>query len=89
MAPSQGESELAGVDGMNAFAAFVMLYDRSLETILDLSPEVRLAAFGQLLGEERMVRQPLSLFPLDSSPFDVDDVECCHREQAAANCAQH
>lgn len=54
---------------MNAFAAFVMLYERSLETILDLSPEVRLADFGQLLGEERMVRQPLSHFPVDPSPM--------------------
>ncbi|KAI9570183.1 hypothetical protein HD554DRAFT_388738 [Boletus coccyginus] len=50
----EGESDLAGVHGMNAFAAFVMLYDRSLETILDLSPEARLEEFGQLLGQERV-----------------------------------
>jgi hypothetical protein len=67
VALSQGELDLAGVHGMNAFAAFVMLYERSLETILDLSHEVRLADFGQLLGEERMVRRPMSLFPIDPS----------------------
>ncbi|KAH0837950.1 hypothetical protein J3R83DRAFT_6185 [Lanmaoa asiatica] len=63
----EGESDLSRVHGMNAFAAFVMLYDRSLEAILDLSPEARLADFGQLLGQERMVRRPLSLFPIDPS----------------------
>lgn len=56
LSASQGESDLAGVHGMNAFSAFVMLYNRSLESILELSPEVRLAEFGQLLGQERMVR---------------------------------
>ncbi|KAF8433539.1 hypothetical protein L210DRAFT_962649 [Boletus edulis BED1] len=50
----EGESDLARVHGMNAFAAFIMLYDKSLETILELSPEARLADFGHLLGEERM-----------------------------------
>lgn len=65
----QGESDLARVHGMNAFAAFVMLYDRSLETILDLRPEVRLAEFGPLLGQERMVRRLLLLFPIESSPM--------------------
>lgn len=53
---SQGESDLARVHCMNTFAAFVMLYDRSLDTILELSSEARLADFGLLLGEERMVR---------------------------------
>ena len=52
---------------MNAFAAFVMLYDRPLEAILDLSPEARLGKFGQLLGQERMVRRPLSLTFTDPS----------------------
>lgn len=69
MVLSQGESDLAKVHGMNAFAAFVMLYDRSLETILDLAPEVRLADFGQLLGQERMVRRPLSVISIDPSPM--------------------
>ena len=58
VALSQGESDLAGVHGMNAFAAFVMLYDRSIEAVLGLTPEGRLADFGLLLGEERMVRRP-------------------------------
>lgn len=83
--PSQGESDLARMHGMNTFAAFVMLYDRPLETILDLSPEARLADFGQLLGQERMVRRPLFLVSIDpSSMHDTDGVECCHREQDAA-----
>ncbi|KAG8219430.1 hypothetical protein J3R82DRAFT_355 [Butyriboletus roseoflavus] len=63
----EGESDLARVHGMNAFAAFVMLYDRSLETILELSPEARLADFDQLLGQERMVRRTLSLISTDPS----------------------
>ncbi|KAG6380800.1 hypothetical protein JVT61DRAFT_5184 [Boletus reticuloceps] len=62
-----GESDLARVHVMNAFAAFIMLYDKSLETILELSPEARLADFGHLLGEERMVRRQSSLFPVDPS----------------------
>ena len=66
---SQGESDLARVQGMNAFAAFVMLYDRSLETILDLSPETRLAEFGPLLGQGRMVRRSLYIFAIQSGPM--------------------
>lgn len=59
---------LAAVHGMNAFAAIVMLYNKSLDAILDLSPEARLAEFGPLLGKERVVSRssllPLSILPL-------------------------
>ncbi|KAG9313983.1 hypothetical protein JVU11DRAFT_4759 [Chiua virens] len=51
----EGESDLAAVHGMNVFAAFIMLYDSSLEAILEMSPEARLANFGPLLGQERMM----------------------------------
>ncbi|KAF9245706.1 hypothetical protein BU15DRAFT_58684 [Melanogaster broomeanus] len=51
----EGESDLSGVQGMNAFAALVMLYDRPLQTILDSSSEARLGIFGQLLGQERLI----------------------------------
>ncbi|KIL01043.1 hypothetical protein PAXRUDRAFT_7805 [Paxillus rubicundulus Ve08.2h10] len=51
----EGESDLSMVQGMNTFAAFVMLYDRPLQSILDLSSEVRLEEFGQLLGPERLI----------------------------------
>ncbi|KIJ66386.1 hypothetical protein HYDPIDRAFT_38740 [Hydnomerulius pinastri MD-312] len=50
----EGESDLASVHGMNAFAAFVMLYERPLHDILDLSSEARMEEFGQLLGSERV-----------------------------------
>ncbi|KAF9225360.1 hypothetical protein BS17DRAFT_778498 [Gyrodon lividus] len=50
----EGESDLSRVQGMNAFAAFIMLYDRPLQSILDASSEVRLEDFGQLLGQERL-----------------------------------
>ncbi|KIJ22163.1 hypothetical protein PAXINDRAFT_152388 [Paxillus involutus ATCC 200175] len=50
----EGESDLSMVQGMNTFAAFVMLYGRPLQSILDLSSEVRQEEFGQLLGQERL-----------------------------------
>ncbi|KAF8841918.1 hypothetical protein BDN67DRAFT_1068110 [Paxillus ammoniavirescens] len=50
----EGESDLSMVQGMNTFAAFVMLYDRPLQSILDSSSEVRQEEFGQLLGQERL-----------------------------------
>ncbi|KAI6023415.1 hypothetical protein EDC04DRAFT_2726157 [Pisolithus marmoratus] len=52
---TEGEADLAGVEGMNAFAAFVMLYGRTLEDVLDMSPESRAEEFGGLVGQERVV----------------------------------
>ncbi|KAG1783349.1 hypothetical protein EV702DRAFT_958741 [Suillus placidus] len=41
------------VEGMNPFAAFVMLYQRSLQEIFDMSPESRAAEFSYLVGSQR------------------------------------
>ncbi|KAI6138477.1 hypothetical protein BKA82DRAFT_4366399 [Pisolithus tinctorius] len=52
----EGEADLAGVDGMNAFAAFIMLYGRTLEDVLDMSPESRAEEFAALVGQKRVLR---------------------------------
>lgn len=39
---------------MNPFAAFVMLYQGSLQEILDMSPESRVAQFSYLVGSQRI-----------------------------------
>ncbi|KAL4070291.1 hypothetical protein J3A83DRAFT_3170224 [Scleroderma citrinum] len=51
----QGESDLAGTEGMNPFAAIVMLCGRTLEDILEMSPQMRLEEFRGLIGQERVV----------------------------------
>ncbi|KAG6331132.1 hypothetical protein ID866_7957, partial [Astraeus odoratus] len=50
----EGESDLAGVEGMNTFVAFIMLYGRTLEDIFRMSPENRLEEFSELVGEDRV-----------------------------------
>lgn len=50
----QDEADLGSVEGMNPFAAFVMLYQRSLQDILDMSPESRAAEFSYLVGSQRI-----------------------------------
>ncbi|KAG1747671.1 hypothetical protein EDB19DRAFT_2037030 [Suillus lakei] len=50
----EDEADLASVEGMNPFAAFVMLYQRSLQEILDMSPESRAAEFSYLVGTQRI-----------------------------------
>ncbi|KAI6003453.1 hypothetical protein F5J12DRAFT_913681 [Pisolithus orientalis] len=52
----EGEADLAEADGMNAFAAFVMLYGRTLEDVLDMSPESRAEEFAALVGQKRVER---------------------------------
>lgn len=52
----QDEADLGSVEGMNPFAALVMLYQRSLQDILDMSPESRAAEFSYLVGSQRIVR---------------------------------
>jgi hypothetical protein len=53
----QDEADLAIVEGMNPFAAFVMLYQiSSLQEILDMSSERRMAEFSDLMGKSRIVR---------------------------------
>ncbi|KAH7924782.1 hypothetical protein BV22DRAFT_1012523 [Leucogyrophana mollusca] len=51
----EDEADLARVEGMNAFAAFVMLYQRTLQDIVDQSPDQRVQEFGPLIGEARVV----------------------------------
>lgn len=51
---TEGEADLTNVEGMNAFAAYVMLYGRTLEDVLDMSPESRMEEFGGLVGKERV-----------------------------------
>ncbi|KAH7887263.1 hypothetical protein F5I97DRAFT_1858938 [Phlebopus sp. FC_14] len=41
---------------MNPFAARIMLYQRTLQDILDLSPEARLEEFGELVGKDRVAK---------------------------------
>jgi hypothetical protein len=50
----EDEADLASVEGMNPFAAFVMLYHVSLQEILDMSPESRAAEFSYLVGSQRI-----------------------------------
>ncbi|KAI6135988.1 hypothetical protein F5141DRAFT_1226064 [Pisolithus sp. B1] len=51
---TEGEADLAEVEGMNAFAAYVMLYGRTVEDVLDMSSESRMEEFGELVGKERV-----------------------------------
>jgi hypothetical protein len=46
---------MATVDGMNVFAAAIILYQMSVTDFLDLSAEARLNEFGPLVGVPRMV----------------------------------
>jgi hypothetical protein len=50
---------LARVDGMNNFAAFIILYQVSLQYFLDCSPETRIQEFGSHVGVQRLVSVPL------------------------------
>ncbi|TFY68590.1 hypothetical protein EVJ58_g926 [Rhodofomes roseus] len=52
----EGECDLAGVDGMNAFAASIILSQMSLDDFLDTSPEDRVQYFGPYVGHDRLVR---------------------------------
>ncbi|KAJ7118748.1 hypothetical protein C8R44DRAFT_789150 [Mycena epipterygia] len=52
----EGEQDLAAVDGMNRFAAFVILCQIDLGEFLELGPEVRVEKFGVFVGLERIVR---------------------------------
>jgi len=45
------------MEGMNPFAAFVMLYEKSLRDILDMSPKHRTVEFSDLVGNQRIVRR--------------------------------
>ncbi|KAI0361024.1 hypothetical protein OH77DRAFT_1585206 [Trametes cingulata] len=51
-----GEYDLCGVDGMNLFAASLLLSQTSLEEFLEKSADERLLEYGELVGIERMTR---------------------------------
>lgn len=44
------------MEGMNPFAAFVMLHHGALQEILDMTPESRVVEFSYLVGSQRIVR---------------------------------
>ncbi|KII93076.1 hypothetical protein PLICRDRAFT_694319 [Plicaturopsis crispa FD-325 SS-3] len=49
------EAELSEIAGMNAFAAFIVLYQTSPQEFLDMSPEQRIENVGHLIGQDRIV----------------------------------
>lgn len=51
----QDERDLAAIDGMNVFAAAVILCSISLDDFLDKTPEERVEEFGDLIGRSRVV----------------------------------
>ncbi|KAJ7702249.1 hypothetical protein B0H17DRAFT_1043394 [Mycena rosella] len=51
----EGEQDLAAADGMNRFAAFVILCQIDLGEFLKLAPEGRVERFGAFVGLERMI----------------------------------
>ena len=53
--PDQDERDLAAVDGMNVFAAAIILSKNSLDEFLDKLPEQRSEDFGNLIGRARIV----------------------------------
>ena len=55
---AQGEYDLCGIDGMNLFAASLLLSQTSLEDFLEKSADERLLEFGELIGMQRIVSQP-------------------------------
>ncbi|KAH9942948.1 hypothetical protein B0H21DRAFT_710023 [Amylocystis lapponica] len=51
-----GESDLAAFDGMNTFAASIILSQTSLDEFLTKTPEERLHGYAGLVGLDRMTR---------------------------------
>lgn len=52
---------MACADGMNAFAAFVVLCQINLEAFLDMEAEARIEYCGRLIGDQRIVSRGFSL----------------------------
>ncbi|KAI0828957.1 hypothetical protein BC628DRAFT_1182504 [Trametes gibbosa] len=74
-----GEYDLCRVDGMNLFAASLLLSQTTLEDFLEKNADERLLEYGDLVGTERMTRfnvemarrlEAMRLPP--SSPIDAD-----------------
>ncbi|KAK1230488.1 hypothetical protein PQX77_006416 [Marasmius sp. AFHP31] len=51
---SEDEAGLAVADGMNHFAAVVILCQVGVQDVLDMQPEDRISSFGPYVGNERM-----------------------------------
>ncbi|KDQ15571.1 hypothetical protein BOTBODRAFT_281522 [Botryobasidium botryosum FD-172 SS1] len=51
---TEEERDLAGVAGMNLFAAMVVLSQVELGAFIEMEPETRLAQFGGLIGTDRV-----------------------------------
>ncbi|KAF7364539.1 hypothetical protein MVEN_00322900 [Mycena venus] len=51
----EGEQDLAAADGMNRFAAYLILSQIDLAEFLELSAEARVEMFGAFVGIERMM----------------------------------
>ncbi|KAL0581356.1 hypothetical protein V5O48_000732 [Marasmius crinis-equi] len=51
---SEDEHGLAIADGMNHFAAFVILCQVGVQDVLDMSPEERISSFGPHVGNDKM-----------------------------------
>ncbi|KAF5372952.1 hypothetical protein D9758_001575 [Tetrapyrgos nigripes] len=49
------EENVAAAEGMNRFAAYVILCQISVEDFLEMMPEERLERFGPFIGDERIV----------------------------------
>jgi hypothetical protein len=52
---TQDERDLGAVDGMNVFAAAVILASVTLDDFLNMAAEERLEQFGHLIGKQRIV----------------------------------
>ncbi|KAF9075073.1 hypothetical protein BDP27DRAFT_32760 [Rhodocollybia butyracea] len=52
----EGESNLAAVDGMNPFAACVILCQTLIDDLVEIGPEERIVRFAPHVGRDRMVK---------------------------------
>ncbi|KAJ7460988.1 hypothetical protein B0H11DRAFT_160147 [Mycena galericulata] len=86
----EGEQDLAAADGMNRFAAFVILCQIDLAEFLELRPEARVEKFGVFVGLERMMllnqvieRRLQAMQPSDSE-MEIEDLPVSERSNQRA-----
>ena len=53
---TKGERDVADVEGMNAFAASIILSQTPLQKLIDKAPQERMQEYAELVGMDRMVR---------------------------------
>ncbi|KAH9913316.1 uncharacterized protein BXZ73DRAFT_106964 [Epithele typhae] len=76
-----GEDELSSVDGMNLFAASLLLSQTTLEKLLETSPDERLVEYSDLVGADRMktfneyIARRLEVIELPPSSPPPEDVK--------------